>query len=541
MSNPTQRVRLTQTKIDHIVPPATGETVIHDSEAVGLSLRIRAGGHRSWIVRYHLGNVERRLTLGDARKVPLAAARDACRLAQGELAKGIDVVAARKETARRQRARLGVCVEDYGEDLRGRSVVSAGHIISLLRRELVGPLGATTDISTLDRARLVARFSAVAASGRPSAAYDLRLRTSVFFNWAAERGFLAHNPLLGLRRRRATRAQMLARPGRALREDELRAFWKATEVAGGDDPYWSTYLRALLLSGARRTEMSRARWRHVQDVDGGPALVLPRELTKNGHAHIIPLQARLLAMLTALPRRPDTDLIFPTWRGNDTAFGGWGHRWRRIVETMRREGTQGRIVMHDLRRSARSWWGEIGIAHEVAELLLNHRARSSLASLYDRSERLGERRAALERWCAKLFEIVGADAGNVDKAAIHVPAFGDAVPLSTYAETLVAWDATAGDVPSALPEPGRDVNATASDIAVEIGPATAPEAAADARAAHSVSGKRPRRAQRTSTPPTPLTAPEPITAAAVAPVEAMIMGKRYRRDASGRYVPVDDA
>lgn len=58
--------------------PVSGELLIHDEGAPGLTLRLRASGARTWIVRGPRGSRQRQ-TLGDALTLPLSHAR---RLAQ---------------------------------------------------------------------------------------------------------------------------------------------------------------------------------------------------------------------------------------------------------------------------------------------------------------------------------------------------------------------------------------------------------------------------------------------------------------------------
>lgn len=55
--------------------PAKGELLIHDEGVPGLSLRLRASGIRTWIVRSNQDGINRRQTLGDALSLPLGHAR----------------------------------------------------------------------------------------------------------------------------------------------------------------------------------------------------------------------------------------------------------------------------------------------------------------------------------------------------------------------------------------------------------------------------------------------------------------------------------
>ncbi len=62
---------------------------------------------------------------------------------------------------------------------------------------------------------------------------------------------------------------------------------------------------------------------------------------------------------------------------------------------------------HDIRRSVRSHLSALpGVSHAVAELILAHSKRG-MSAIYDQHAYRDEKRAALEAWNAKLYQIVG--------------------------------------------------------------------------------------------------------------------------------------
>jgi len=71
--------------------------------------------------------------------------------------------------------------------------------------------------------------------------------------------------------------------------------------------------------------------------------------------------------------------------------------------------------IHDLRRSAVTGMAELGIRPDVIELCVNHVSgtRGGIAGVYNRSELLPERRAALERWAVQVQGIVSGKLANV--------------------------------------------------------------------------------------------------------------------------------
>jgi integrase len=387
--------------------PLDHEFTVMDTEVPELGARVRQSGARSYVVRYRLGgrrHGERRVTIGSTESVSLGDARRAARQIVGRVAEGADVQAERREAARRDDGRLDRAISAYADEMRRRGVVKANAIKVLLARELVGRLGPAIDIASLTRSDFVRVFDAIERSGRFGTATDLRTRASVFLNWCSARGIVSANVLAGLKRARQTRAEAGERRGRALtRPEEIAAFWRAAETGG--DPYFAAYVRTLLLTGCRRGELAQLRRSWLCEVDGRNFIVLPREITKAGREHAVPVPPILASTLSNLPRLADNpELIFVGRRGRP--MSGWSQRWAPVTRALTEAGITGRITIHDLRRTARSWWTVLGATTELAELMLNHRPRNALVSLYDRSERLEERYALACTWASKVAEIV---------------------------------------------------------------------------------------------------------------------------------------
>lgn len=408
-----QRIKFTTDRVAAVVPPPSGEMVIGDAEVLDLKLRVRAGGAKTWVVRYRLPGgraaAARKVTIGDATKVGVAEARLAARKLVGEVAGGGDPQAMRREQRRKTEARLDRAVDAYVASLRARKVVKAKDIETLLTRELIGRLGKAVDISSLTRRDFAGVFDTIEKSGRPGTATDLRTRASVFLNWATVQGLAPHNVLAGLKRPRVTRAQVQERKGRALTAAEIGMLWHAAEAGG--DPYFTAYVRFVLLTGCRRKEAAALRRTWLKAIDGEHFAVLPRAITKAGREHAVPLPLPLLSMLMAVPKsNVDPDLVFVGRHGQ--IMSGWTQRWRRVRSALQAAGFQGNITLHDLRRTARSWWTTLGADEQLSEMMLNHRPKNTLVNLYDRAERLHERFALADTWATAVNRMIAPNDGS---------------------------------------------------------------------------------------------------------------------------------
>jgi hypothetical protein len=58
------------------VPVGKSEAIIFDEDLPGFGLRIRAGGKRTWIYQFKVGNQHRRMTLGSAAALSPQEARE---------------------------------------------------------------------------------------------------------------------------------------------------------------------------------------------------------------------------------------------------------------------------------------------------------------------------------------------------------------------------------------------------------------------------------------------------------------------------------
>jgi hypothetical protein len=78
-------------------------------------------------------------------------------------------------------------------------------------------------------------------------------------------------------------------------------------------------------------------------------------------------------------------------------------------------GTPAPWRLHDLRRTFVTGLADLGIRPDVIEMAVNHASglRGGVAGVYNKSELLPQRRAALERWAAHVEGLVAGKASKV--------------------------------------------------------------------------------------------------------------------------------
>ena len=173
-----------------------------------------------------------------------------------------------------------------------------------------------------------------------------------------------------------------------LTDAEIAAIWHAS----GNNAY-GTIIKLLMLTGARRAEVGGMRWSEL-DLDRG-TWSLPPERTKNGRPHVLPLMPIVVSIIQSVPRRTTRDQLF-----GSRSPGGLSHWHEKHELDERLAGAVKPWRLHDLRRSAATRMGDLGVQPHVIEAILNHASghKAGVAGIYNRSPYEREVRAALNLW-----------------------------------------------------------------------------------------------------------------------------------------------
>ena len=417
----------TEGRIEGLQPPAKGEATYCDTAVPGLELRVLASGARAYCVRYRLGgrgSPQRRLTLGAAGEMRLDDARKAALKALAEVRHGGDPVAERKSVIQARgdaaaRTTVAELVDLHEAEQRARGVASAADAAKMLRRDFVAAVAKSRHPSTVSRAELVRLLDRVRdgvpghAAPRPGSVSTFRARLHGLFQTALARGIVRANPLAGYRQPRASKMERIARAGRRagrmLTMEEIAALWEAC----GDERVsqsFGAYVQTLIVTGCRRGELAAVRlsWIKAATRDRVALMTIPAAVTKAGREHVVPLPPLAAAVIAGVRRYADTDFLFPGRRTGNTAvsISGWSKLWPALLAVAREYGLTGALTMHDLRKSARSHWGRLGVSDRVAEVLLNHTVPNVLIEIYDQREFLDEKISAMDLWCREIEEAI---------------------------------------------------------------------------------------------------------------------------------------
>jgi integrase len=405
-------MKFTQRRIEVLeCPEGKKDALVFDDEQRGLGVRVTASGAKNYLAQYGLAGSKRRVPLGSCDAISLATAREATKAIMGDVAKGHDPAADRKESAlraRRKAAHDALTLEALLEQwdalhLANRRERYRAEAVRAIKIAFASSL--KSPAANLGRSAVVRVLDSIARDGKTAMASRTAGYGRACYQWAIKRGSLGPegvgssvNPFLGLSLGATVKRE------RNLTNDELRSIWRAT---AGPGPF-NAIVRMLILTGQRRGEVA-GMTRDELDADLS-TWSIPSSRTKNGVAHIVPLSPQAQAILSACPQFDESNLIFPGLRG---PFNGFG----KAKVTLDKASGVKDWRLHDLRRTVATGLQRLGVRLETTEAILNHvsGSRAGIVGVYQRYDFAAEKRAALAAWGAHVAAIVeGREAeGNV--------------------------------------------------------------------------------------------------------------------------------
>lgn len=380
--------RLTDTRVAAIKPPPIGQEEHSDDLVAGLRLRVGAGGRKAWIVRTRAGGKPINKTLGSYPIFGLADARTAARELLLDIAKNGGV---------RTVHTFGELAEHWVQNVARPNNRSAPMIERRLDLHIL-PHWRDKDIATIRRGDVRDLVDGVPGDITPNRVLTL-IRT--LFRHAMSRDWIEASP-----------AEAIAKPKQEMSRDRFLGMEEARRVYVTADALGyplAGYIRTLLLTGQRRTEVAAMRWTDI-DLDAG-TWTIASENTKSGRGQVVPLSAPVLALLNAAPRI--CEYVWTT--DGRTHVTGYTHVKVRLDRILAAQGTPlNAWTLHDLRRTVATHMVRLGVSETIVGRVLNHAAQGVTAKVYALHAYAPEKRSALDRWAAELTR-AGEKAGKVVK------------------------------------------------------------------------------------------------------------------------------
>ena len=365
-----------------------------DAKTTGLGLRVSPTGVKAWSVMFTIPGSQKRarLSLGSYPATSLARARTLAIEARGKVEAGEDPRRAIEPEIDAGPMTVGGLCEVYIAKHRkkdGSPVKTMKELARRLRGDVVPVIG-TVKLADLHRRDVHRVFDPILDRGSPQSAgkayADLRAMT----RWAVERGYLDHDVMLGMKKPSAAKPRE-----RFLDEDEIAALWPSwpkvlpTQVA--------LALKLALVTGQRIGEVTGIT---LDEIDFAKGLWnLPKERTKNGSPHAVPLTNMALDLIAEARK---TEINGRLFKLNTQRLGNLLNQKRSRLPV--RDWSA-----HDLRRTLCTHLAEMGVSPLVIGAVVNHRSQTKSGvtlGTYVRYDFSAEKRDALTLWANRLEGIV---------------------------------------------------------------------------------------------------------------------------------------
>ncbi len=448
---PRRAKELSALEVKRLTHPGKGRNVTFAVGGVaGLVLQITPSDAKSWLLRYTIASskaddgrikqVRRELGLGPYPDVTLSSARDRAREARDKIYRGIDPYIERKavkdavKASKVKRMTFAQAVKKFFEDKKGEINDTTKHgaqwkmTLQEYACRIIGDRP-VADLTVQDIQRVLMQDTED-HRGEPlgplwlaktETATRLRGRIEKVLAWAAYAGQMkGDNPARWSNNLDAA----LPLPGKVAKSDNHPA------VALEDVARWFKDLRQregmgyralefLALTAARSGEVRGATWDEI-DIDK-KVWVIPARRMKAGREHRVPLSADAVALLEALPRFEDCNLVFPSATGKQLSDMTLSKALKRQHEADVAKGGAGYLdprnkrpaTPHGLRSSFRDWTAEkTDYPRDMSELALAHIIGTDAELSYRRGDQFEKRRGMMAAWARFLR---GEDAPKVVK------------------------------------------------------------------------------------------------------------------------------
>ncbi|HKR16717.1 site-specific integrase [Rhizorhapis sp.] len=428
------RERLTEKRLEALAVKAGTRSEIADDIVRELRIRVGKSGKKSWSMLYRVVQPDgkrgemKRLSLGAYPKVSLAEARTKAREVLEQAGDGIDPAAVKAEEVEQRQTRTFEAVLDRFVELYAKPNTKDGRWAKaqeeLAKKQAEAGAGADAApvetakprkigrcpaerlladhvapkwrgrlIETITRAEAHEMLDEVIEESGASIAREVRKHLTRMFNWAADRGLIAANPLAGMQR---PELGYVSRE-RVLTIEELGQIWAAAKDAAFP---FGDMVRLLILTGQRRSEIAGLErgWIHKEQ----RAVEIPAASYKTKRPHVVPLSAPGWALVEALPKWNGGDFMFTT-TGGERPFSGFSKAKAALDAKIAKNAKKVELepmqpwTLHDIRRSVATHMARLGVAQEHIERVLGH-VVAGVAGTYNRYSYLDEKRAALEAW-----------------------------------------------------------------------------------------------------------------------------------------------
>lgn len=358
----------------------------------GLYMIVSPAGSKWWRFKYQFGGREKLLSVGIYPDVPLKAARIRRDDARKLVAAGIDPSMKRKGEKVAQANTFKALAEEWlTHESKTLSAVTIRAKRARLETWAYGSIG-NTPIADIEPPELLAMLKRVESTGRHETAHRVRQAVGGVFQYAILSHRAKRDPTVDLH---GALVPVVESHHAGLTDP--RAFGSLLRAIDGyhGQPVTEIALRLTPLVFVRPGELRKAEWKEFHIAGSEPLWRIPAEKMKMKREHLVPLARQAVALLKEAEKHTaGGKYVFPTSHdpmrpmSENTIRGALlGLGYSSDVHTP-----------HGFRTTASTLLNELGFNPELIEMQLAHEEQSETRAAYNRSQKLGERRAMMQAW-----------------------------------------------------------------------------------------------------------------------------------------------
>ena len=375
--------------LDGLEIPPQGRTTYHDTNTIGLSIRVANTGRKTFIVRKKLNNKDTFSSVGHYPSTTIHQARSKARDILNVIDKGINPNNIRGDVLTKQSITLQKVFEDYSISKHNLASSTLNNYISILDNYLND--WKKKAISEITRDMVEQRHRDITQgkgkfNGSTSRANTTMRLVRALFNYAKgqyedSRGepLFVHNPVDRITHNKGWNKEKI-RQGVVHKYDLKKWYEGVMKLPIQEDNVSRNtsaevvrdFLIFVMFSGLRRNEVLEMKWSDIDFKNHSFTI----EDTKNNESHSLPLNFKLDEVLERRKNDSGNPYIFQGFKPN-----GHLHPPKRQLERAR-ELCGGHFTNHDIRRTFETSANRLGLSNYTLNKLVNHKDSTDITGRY---------------------------------------------------------------------------------------------------------------------------------------------------------------
>lgn len=378
-----------------------------DGDGLYLSYR-EAFAFPIWRFRYRFAGAQRIMNIGSYRDVSLADARKISKEYRARVSLGYDVAGEKQERKREAIAKIEAENNAYtmaklADEFFEKRVLGVWKHPNIVRARIekdIKPAIGHLKVESVTPRHIEALLQSVVKRGAPTMANDVLRWLKRMFNHAIKMHMITNNPALAFDVADAGGKEQARK--RTLNRDELAKLFLAIKTAKGFSIENEISIKLLLALAVRKGELIGAKWNEFNLEEG--LWHLPEARTKTSAAITIPLSSQVVTWLKELKRLScGSDYVLPARKMQDRMIPHISESTLSVAMSKVEHDLEP-FTIHDLRRTAKTLLGSLGVQPHISERCLNHKIKG-VEGIYDGYDYFEERKAALKALSDLLVQI----------------------------------------------------------------------------------------------------------------------------------------